>query len=224
MVDTRDRLLTATGELFRRQGYNGTSMKQVTVAAGVPFGSLYHFFPGGKGALADAVIRTSGLAYQQLFELIYDSADDPATAVSDFFDGAAAVLEETDFIDACPIGTVALEVASTNDTLRQATADVFEGWVCAVIERLVAAGIDAEKARELGTGLVAGVEGGFMLSRAAKSPEPMRTVGRLMRRLVEAEVAVVGSTLRSTSGTGADGVQPSTASGSSAAERTRRCR
>lgn len=193
MVDTRDRLLTATGELFRQQGYNGTSMKQVTVAAGVPFGSLYHFFPGGKEELAAAVIRTSGLAYQRLFELIYDSADDPAAAVSDFFDGAALVLEETDYIDACPIGTVALEVASTNDTLREATAHVFDGWIAAVVERLVEAGVDAVTARELGTALVAGVEGGFMLSRATKSPEPMQTVGRLMRRLVEAELATVRS-------------------------------
>ena len=52
--------------------------------------------------------------------------------MTDFFDGAAAVLEETDYLDACPIGTVALEVASTNDRLRAATADVFDSWVAAV--------------------------------------------------------------------------------------------
>jgi hypothetical protein len=34
--------------------------------------------------------------------------------------------------------------------------------------------------------LVAAIEGGFMLSRAARSPEPMRSAGRLMQRLVAA--------------------------------------
>lgn len=189
MAGTRERIVTATAELFRRQGYNGTGLKQVTQAAGAPFGSLYHFFPGGKEELGDTVIRSSGRAYLELFELIYDAAPDPATAVTDFFDGAAAVLEETGYLDACPIGTVALEVASTNDRLRQATHDVFTSWIDAVAGRLGAAGIEPERAAELATALVAGVEGGFMLSRAAQRPDPMRSTGRLLRELVEASLS-----------------------------------
>jgi Transcriptional regulator LmrA/YxaF-like, C-terminal domain len=50
----------------------------------------------------------------------------------------------------------------------------------------VAAGIAAEEAGELALTLVAAIEGGFMLSRAARSPEPMRSAGRLMQRLVAA--------------------------------------
>ena len=185
MADTRQRIITATAELFRRQGYNGTSVKQVTEAAGAPFGSLYHFFPGGKEDLGDAVLRTSGQAYLELFEVIYDAADDPASAMTDFFDGAAVVLEETGYLDACPIGTVALEVASTNERLRAATADVFDSWVAAIALRLESAGVDRAAAAELAVTLIAAVEGGFMLSRAARSPEPMRIAGRSMRALVE---------------------------------------
>jgi AcrR family transcriptional regulator len=192
VASTRDRIITATAELFRRQGYNGTSLKQVTLAAEAPFGSLYHSFPGGKEELGEVVITTSGQAYRELFEVIHDAAAGAAEAVSDFFDGAAAVLEETDYIDACPIGTVALEVASTNDRLRRATADVFASWVEAASVRLVAAGLTRARAEELATVLVAAIEGGFMLSRAARSPEPMRAAGRLMRQLVETALAQAG--------------------------------
>jgi probable F420-dependent oxidoreductase len=52
------------------------------------------------------------------------------------------------------------------------------GSVESICEHIVAA-------RELALTLVAAVEGGFMLSRAAQSPEPMRAVARSMRRLVE---------------------------------------
>jgi AcrR family transcriptional regulator len=189
VASTRDRIITATGELFRRQGYNGTSLKQVTQAARAPFGSLYHSFPGGKEELGEAVVTTSGRAYRELFEVIYDAAAGPAEAITDFFDGAAAVLEETGYVDACPIGTVALEVASTNDRLRRATAAVFASWVEAAADRLEAAGVARTQAEELATALVAAVEGGFMLSRAARSGEPMRATGRLMRQLVEAALA-----------------------------------
>jgi AcrR family transcriptional regulator len=186
MRPTRDRIVTATAELFRRQGYNGTGLKQVTQAAGAPVGSVYHFFPGGKDELAETVILTSGRAYQELFEAIYAEEGDPIAAVGAFFDGAAAVLAETGYVDACPIGTVALEVASTNDRLRRATQAVFAGWIDAATAHLVTAGITEGEAGELAVTLVAAIEGGFMLSRAARSPEPMRTAGRLMQRLVAA--------------------------------------
>ncbi|MFJ7592245.1 hypothetical protein ACIQZO_33745 [Streptomyces sp. NPDC097617] len=43
----------------------------------------------------------------------------------DAFTAAAQTLRELDFADACPIATVALEVASTHEPLRRATAEVF---------------------------------------------------------------------------------------------------
>ena len=78
MTKTRDRFITATNELFRRYGYNGTSLKQVTEAAAAPVGSLYHFFPGGKAELTEAVIEETGLVVE-VEELIdvYFFADDP---------------------------------------------------------------------------------------------------------------------------------------------------
>ena len=113
--DTRQRIITATNELFRRHGYNGTSLSQVSKAAPATIGSIYHFFPGGKEALAVAVIESTGSVYRQLFEAIVAEADDTAAAFAHFFDQAGQVLVETDFIDPCPIGTIAREVASTSE-------------------------------------------------------------------------------------------------------------
>ena len=114
MATTRDRIVVATNELFRRYGYNGTSLSQISEASGATIGSIYHFFPGGKEALAVAVIDTTGSVYRQLFESIVADASDTASAYANFFVGAAIVLEESDFIDPCPIGTVAREVANTS--------------------------------------------------------------------------------------------------------------
>ena len=185
MADTRDRFLTATNESFRRRGYNGTSLKHVTAAAQAPTGSLYHFFPGGKDELAAEVITTSGAAYRELFEAIADAAASPGDAVSDFFDGAALVLEETDFIDPCPIGTVAREVASTNEPLRAATERVFQSWIDAATTRLAAAGVAGEEARRLATTFVAALEGSFVLARAQRDANVLRETGKVMRRVVE---------------------------------------
>ena len=82
---TRERILYASAELFRRQGYGGTGLKQVVAQAGAPFGSLYHFFPGGKEQLADEVLRTSGRFFLALYESISAAAPDFEGAVADFF-------------------------------------------------------------------------------------------------------------------------------------------
>src|SRR4051794_11965696 len=158
-ADTKDRIVGAGAELFRRQGYTGTGMKQIVAEANAPFGSLYHFFPGGKEELGGEVIRRSGRMYYELFEAISEAADDPVSAVQDFFSGAAEVLRQTDYADACPIATVALEVASTNEPLRQATAEVFESWIDGASQRMAGFGIEEDRARPLAIAVISLLEG-----------------------------------------------------------------
>jgi AcrR family transcriptional regulator len=40
MTQTRERIVHASAELFRRQGYTGTGVKQIVAEASAPFGSL----------------------------------------------------------------------------------------------------------------------------------------------------------------------------------------
>src|SRR3984957_12694753 len=116
MSSTRERIVDASAELFRLQGYSATGVKQIVTAAQAPFGSLYHHFPGGKEQLGAEAIRSSGALYEPLIPAIFDPAPDPPSAVRAFFAGAAELLHETDYADACPIATVSLEVSSTSET------------------------------------------------------------------------------------------------------------
>jgi len=186
---TRERIVDATAQLFTRQGYAATGVKQIVTEAQAPFGSLYHFFPGGKEQLAAEVIRHSGGLYGLLFETIVDAAPDVVTGIEAFFVGAAEHLVETDYADACPIATVALEVASTSEPLRAATADVFTGWIDAAVARLTGAGITAGRARELALELIAILEGAFILSRSLRSTEPMHVAGANAAGAVRAALA-----------------------------------
>ena len=182
---TRDRIRDSAAKLFQHQGYHGTGVKQIVAGASAPLASLYHFFPGGKEALGVEVVRVSGAGYQALVEAVWDGAPDAVAGVLAVFDGAAAVLEASGYEDACPIATVALEVASTNETLRLATAEVFDAWIASATMRLRAAGLTPATARELAFAIVAGLEGGFVLARATRSTEPMYAAGRVASAAVE---------------------------------------
>jgi len=190
MAPTRDRILDTTAELFRHHGYTGTGLKQIVAEASAPFGSIYHHFPGGKEQLGGEVIRRSGRMYYELFELIMDQADDFVSGVGDFFAGAAMTLEATDYADACPIATVALEVASTNEPLREATAEVFESWIAGAAERGVAAGLSPERARSVAVEILCLLEGAFIFCRALRTTEALAVAGA---RAVESVSEALGA-------------------------------
>jgi AcrR family transcriptional regulator len=186
MSNTRDRLIVATADLFRRQGYTGTGVKQIVEAAGAPFGSMYHFFPEGKEDLGAETIRWSGAMYGQLIDLFYQAGADPVVATRRFFEAAADTVRDTDYADACPIATVALEVASTSEPLRRATAEVFESWLAAIDAHLVQSGLTKAQARNLSVSLFSLLEGAFILARATRDHRPIRTAGRTASDLVRA--------------------------------------
>lgn len=193
MAETRDRIIVATNELFRRHGFNGTSLKQISEAANATMGSIYHFFPGGKEALGVAVIQSTGAIYRELFELIAAQSSDPAAAYVDFFDGAAAILEESDYIDPCPIGTIAREVANTSEPLRVAASGAFGSWIDAATAHLIGAGIEPDHAAELAQVFVATIEGMFVLSRTQRSTAPLKAAGRSLSELVVIAIERAGA-------------------------------
>jgi AcrR family transcriptional regulator len=186
---TRERIVQASAGLLAKQGYNATGVKQIVTAAQAPFGSLYHFFPGGKEELGAEAIRASGAVYEQLIEAVFDPAPDPVTGVRLFFAGAAAHLEETGYADACPIATVALEVSSASEQMRLACAEVFESWIAAGAQRLERSGVSPEHARALIVAMLAALEGAFVLARASQSTEALLVAGEMMAAAVAAELA-----------------------------------
>jgi AcrR family transcriptional regulator len=73
-VDTRTRILDASGELFRRRGYSGTGLKAILAASDAAYGSLYYFFPGGKEELAAATLRAGGVSTGNWSRLFFPRA------------------------------------------------------------------------------------------------------------------------------------------------------
>ncbi|MFI9063097.1 TetR/AcrR family transcriptional regulator [Streptomyces sp. NPDC053429] len=190
--DTRARIQGAAAVLFRRFGYSATGLKRIAAEADAPFGSIYHFFPGGKQQLAEDMIRTSGTEYGRMVLALLGSVPDPAESLVRAFEAAADDLAAADYADACPIGTVALEVASSNEVLRIATAEVFEEWVGMATRWFGRWVAEPRTAQSLAYSMVMMLEGAFMLSRAARDPEPLRVAGRSMATLLRTAITAAG--------------------------------
>ncbi|MEU2031244.1 TetR/AcrR family transcriptional regulator [Nocardia amamiensis] len=192
-TSTSERLVTATAELMRTQGYAGTSVKQITVAARAPMGSLYHHFPGGKPQVAAAALRASGAAYIQLLPLLLDPHDDLRDAVPAAFEAAAEQIEQAGWINMCPVGTIAGEIADSEPALREVAAEVIGSWVDEGTAYFVRRGLSAPDARDFILAVLAALEGAFVLSRTLRSTEPLLAAGRSLRARIDETLAGVRS-------------------------------
>ena len=85
----------------------------------------------------------------------------------------------------CELGSLAAELSDTDDKARAALFEHFAEWrrlLTAALERmrdngaLVADGCRVTIALPLATGLLAAVEGGYLLSQTARDPRVMQTV------------------------------------------------
>ena len=186
---TKERILYAAAELFRRQGFAGTGVKQVVAAAAAPFGSLYHHFPGGKEQLGEEVVRVAGGMYGQLVASVVDQFPDVAEGIEQSFRLAGVHLADSGWQDACPIATITLETASSSETMRQASADVFEAWFAELAERFEAAGIAPERARALAVTTLSLLEGAFLFARAARTTDALDAAGRQAADAIRAALA-----------------------------------
>ncbi|MFC9964245.1 TetR/AcrR family transcriptional regulator [Nocardia ignorata] len=183
---TRERLVTAVAELMRTHGYSAITVKQITAAADAPMGSLYHHFPQGKPQIAAVALRDSGAAYIQLLPLLMDPHEDLAVAVSSAFADAARTLEESGWINMCPVGTVAGEIADSEPDLREVVAEVVADWIDQGSTYFVRRGLVEDEARDLVLAILSALEGAFVLGRTLRSAEPLLAAGNAMRARVEA--------------------------------------
>ncbi|MEU7578479.1 TetR/AcrR family transcriptional regulator [Streptomyces sp. NPDC041068] len=181
---TRDRIVVVAARLIQRQGYVGTGIKQIAKEAEATLGSVYHFFPGGKEAVAVAAITYSAEEFAQVLREGLAGDGDPAAAIEACAVELAAGLRESGWVDGCPVTAAALETLGTDSEIQRVCADALRGWEGIVAERLVASGFAAEDARELATTVISALEGAEVTAQVARSEEPLRSAGRQLARLV----------------------------------------
>lgn len=134
------------------------------------------------------MLRTSGQAYEDFVELIIRAALDPAVGMADAFEGAAELLTGSGYIDPCPIGTVAREVASTHEPLREVASAVIQNWIDRLVAIFAEAGMADAKAQSLATLCVSSIEGGFILARTKQDVSDWLAIGEQLTELIQREL------------------------------------
>lgn len=169
--DTRNRLISTTGRLLRRQGYAATGLNQVMAEAKAPKGSMYFHFPGGKEELAAAAVErfAERLTASMTTTLARSTV---AGAVDQFFANYISHMTETSFRDGCAVATVALDEAGSHQLLADAAARALTGWVDLLSAAFASEGHDEVTAHNRATLVIAAIEGTIVMAKGEHSIEP----------------------------------------------------
>jgi TetR/AcrR family transcriptional repressor of lmrAB and yxaGH operons len=180
-------MVAAAAHLLRTRGYAATGWRRVVAESGAPWGSQAHHFPRGKEQLAADALAVAAERVTRGLQRLADGPH-PADAVLRWAEQAAAELGASGYAAGCPVATVVLERAHSSDVLAGAGSAAFDAWRDALAAGMVRHGAADAEARALATVVLAGVEGGLLLARAARDPGPLRTVAAELAALLRARL------------------------------------
>jgi TetR/AcrR family transcriptional regulator, transcriptional repressor for nem operon len=175
---TRAKIIAAAADLMYIQGVTATTLDDVLTASGVSKSQLYHHFDG-KDALIRAVIDHVG---QRVIQRERDALGHVSTipGLRRWRDALVQNNALRHGAYGCALGSVASEISDHDDLARQALSQLFTEWqqlLAAALHRLQDNGALPPNASidQLATGLMAALQGGYMLAKAARDVTPMAT-------------------------------------------------
>lgn len=183
LVTERADALPALAEVFREYGYAGASLSLISERTGLGKGSLYHFFPGGKEEMANAVLTEIDVWFESnIFSPLTNEAD-PERGIRHMFRAVDEYFQSGERI--CIVGAFALN--NVRDCFADRIRSYFSAWVATLSGALRRAGVKFSIAEALAEETVAGIQGALVLARALNEPGLFkRALTRICKRLIDA--------------------------------------
>jgi AcrR family transcriptional regulator len=174
---TRERIVEAAADLVLARGVGGTSLDDIRAGTSTSKSQLFHYFPGGKSELVQAL---ADLQAQRVF-----AAQRPWL---DTLDSWQAWEQWRDAVLAhygsqpqwgCPIGALAGEIAGRDPARAVDVAKHMDSWRAHLRAGIVRMRADGTLRRDsdpeqLSLAIFAALQGGLLLTQTMHSLEPLR--------------------------------------------------
>ena len=183
---TRERILATARRLFHARTYAEVGINTLCDQAGVVKGSFYHFFPS-KQALLDAVMaREKDWVLGEMAGTGKGQGDGRSRVLAQFeafLKTASAQKNDSGHILGCPVGSLASELAPSNEAARSAASATLLEWV-RLLEAEVRAGINdgsivhTVDAHRTALSLLAVIQGLSTLGRTFNDPDQLTDIAK----------------------------------------------
>lgn len=189
---TRSYIIQESAVLFNRQGYAGTSIKDIMQATGLTKGGIYGHFDGKEAIAIAAFEHAVEVVTQCIGERTHplENTVEKLLAVVDFY---REHIFSPPVQGGCPIQNTATESDDNNPKMRQHVVRAIDFWHSRLaytiqkgIEREeIKAGVDPEEYASLFIGML---EGGILMARITRDEERMAVMTQRLKRIIETEL------------------------------------
>jgi AcrR family transcriptional regulator len=186
----RERVVYSAAQLIRRGGVSGTGLRDVVAAARAPWGSLQHYFPGGKEQIVDEALSwASGFAADVVDNyMLRAKTPTPAGLFTTMVDQWRTEFTRRGYERGCPLVAATADVAADNEALRAAVSRGFDTWQQPIAAALRRMGVPRGRAGSLAVLMLSSLEGAIVLARARQDVAPLTTVLRELRPVLDSAV------------------------------------
>lgn len=164
--DKRDRLVVAADKLIYEKTFHTTTLADIAILADVPLGNVYYYFKT-KESIVDAVLEKRKREWYTLFQQWEQIADVKQRLCSLLQHNASHAEDLAHF--GCAIGNLCQELGKQKRTLSQIANKLMlelRDW----IEKQFRILGQAERAPQLATYLLSGIQGMNLLTLSFKEP------------------------------------------------------
>lgn len=187
----RGAIVTAAGRLFRRRGFAGVAVAEITREAGLTHGGFYGHFASKEALAAEAIAAAFAEGLARL-----DAAPDLPTYLRGYLSRSHRDHPE----DGCVMAALSADVGRCGDAAEAAWAEGVEAFVDRLTRRLRATSRDEEAARRRATAVLSMMVGGLALARTLARGAPETSTRMLAALRAEAMALVEGTDATATPG------------------------
>ena len=178
---TRQRIIIAAAQSFRKAGYSGIGVDGLAKGASVTSGAFYGHFKSKEAVFKEVVANGLEGLYSAITDFKQQYGEHWWEEFADFY---TSLKRTCDLTDACPLQTLTPEVGRSNEDIR----DIFETGLLKVVKLASSEQADgaSQEERDKIWASLAMLIGGVTLARAVSDEELSEEIGTAVRNEVVA--------------------------------------
>lgn len=159
-------ILDIATELFRKRGYNASSMADIANESGLLKGSLYSHFDSKEDILFQVLLNLTEQFRSAVLSIAYDDEITSHLRLKNILD----IIEDVYIVKkGCVLGVLSMEITNTIPRARKIIYSFFVEWAAA-FEYILKEKYGKVKAKALGEDIVVRIEGSIMWMRTSNDP------------------------------------------------------
>ncbi|WP_144140035.1 TetR/AcrR family transcriptional regulator [Paraburkholderia sp. BCC1884] len=173
----KDTLIAEGMRVIHEFGFNGSSVRDIVKAAGVPHGSFTNHFASKEAFGLEVIERYFERARDDLNDTLFNDELQPLLRLGQYIDLHIELIRQNESRNGCLLGNFAAD-SSDNETIRARINAIFGEIEQAVLYCLQAAVSERElradtNCAEIASFIVSSMQGAFLLAKAQRNVAPV---------------------------------------------------